>query len=74
MSDLLYCTDSVRFGKNDWRIEVRIIDGSKCPVPMFRRVGDNGPWRYPADFTGAMPGGLVNFVLQRAIPIARALS
>lgn len=76
MSDmeLIYCTDSIRLGRHDWRIEVREIDGVKCPVPMFRRVGDSGPWSYPADFTGSLPSGLVNFVLQNAVPIGRALS
>jgi hypothetical protein len=72
--ELIYCTDSVRFGRHDWRIEVRLIDGTKCVVPVFRRAGDTGPWSYPADFSGTLPAGLINFVLQNAVAIGRALS
>lgn len=75
---LLYCTDSLRIGRHDWRIEVRAIDDSygadRVAVPMFRRVGDTGPWSYPADFAGSMPAGLINFVLQNVVAIGRALS
>jgi hypothetical protein len=76
--ELIYCTDSIRIGSHDWRIEVRAIEDSygadRIAVPMFRRAGDNGPWSYPSDFQGTLPAGLVNFVLQNAVPIGRALS
>ena len=71
---LIYATDSIRIGRYDWRIEVRWIDGSRCSIPVFRRVGNTGPWRWPTDFPGTMPAGLINFVLQNAVPIGRALS
>ena len=74
---LLYCTDSLRIGRHDWRVEVRKIEGEGkvVAVPMFRRVGDTtGQWSYPADFPGALPSGLINYVLQNAVPIGRALS
>jgi hypothetical protein len=80
MSDmaLIYCTDSMRIGRHDWRIEVRAIEdgygADKVAIPMFRRVGDSGPWSCPADFPAAMPAGLINHVLQNAVPIGRALS
>lgn len=70
---LIYYTDTIRLGRHDWRVEVREIDGSKCPVPVFRRVGDNGPWNFPANFSGSLPSGLVNFVLQNSVAIGRAL-
>lgn len=72
--ELVYCTDFIRFGKHDWRIEVRVIGGQKTPLIMFRRIGDTGPWRYPADFSGALPIGLVQFVLKNSVEIGRALS
>lgn len=76
--ELIYVTDSIRLGRHDWRIEVRAIEDiygvDRIAVPMFRRVGDSGPWSYPADFAGALPSGLVNFVLNNAVSIGRALS
>lgn len=71
---LLYCTDSMRIGRHDWRVEVRKIEDKAVAIPMFRRVGDAGPWSYPADFPGSLPSGLINYVLQNAVPIGRALS
>lgn len=76
MSDmgLIYCTDSLRIGRHDWRVEVRKIEDKVVAIPMFRRVGDSGQWSYPADFPGSLPSGLINYVLQNAVPIGRALS
>ena len=76
--ELFYCTDSIRIGRYNWRIEVRAVFDSygadRAAVPMFRRIGDTGPWSYPSDFQGAMPAGLINFILQNAVPIGKALS